>query len=126
MSESPDESITTFIFKNGDKFEGKILNGMMAGGKYTFANGNTFVGDFKENCPDNWGKFTWRNGSSYEGQFLDGRMCGDGKFVHYNNSTIISARFPDWDQILTRIISDEFYYYSVPAKFYYRFPLANN
>ena len=93
---------------------------------YIFAKGDVYQGDFNHSpdktysYPDNWGKFTWANGSTYEGQFVNGRMSGDGTFIHYNKATTISARFLDWEYILNRMILPDKFYYKVPEMEYYK------
>ena len=94
---------------------------------YCFANGDAYQGHFgyspddaSYTYPDNWGKFTWANGSTYEGQFVDGRMSGDGTFIHYNKVTTISASFLDWEDILNRMILPDKFYYKVPEMEYYK------
>ena len=124
MSASND--IVHVKFDNGDCYEGRMTNGKMDGGKYVFANGIVFQGDFnfsadnKFSFPDNWGKVTWPNGSTYEGQFVNGRMSGDGVFIHYNNHARISTRFLDWEIILNQMILPDGFYYDVPTRSYYR------
>ena len=44
MSASND--IVHVKFDNGDCYEGRMTNGKMDGGKYIFANGTVFQGDF--------------------------------------------------------------------------------
>ena len=93
---------------------------------YSFANKDMYQGDFNYSpdgtytYPDNWGKFTWANGSTYEGQFVNGRMRGDGTFIHYNKVTTISTRFFDWEDILNQMILPDKFYYKVPEREYYK------
>ena len=121
-----DNNISRITFKNGDVYEGKIINGMMACGTYKYADGSAYVGDFTNNIPDVWGKYTWVNGSSYEGQFMEGIMRGDGEFIHYNKQYRISARFTDWEFIINKMVLSDRFYYTFPGTFYYRIPDANS
>ena len=43
-------------------------------GTYIFANGDTYEGDFKENKMHGEGKYTWTSGRFYEGLFEDGKI----------------------------------------------------
>jgi len=47
-------------------------------GKDTFANGDTYEGDYKRGKPDGIGIYTWANGSQYEGPFVNGVKHGSG------------------------------------------------
>jgi len=93
---------------------------------YCIKNIGAYQGDFNYSpdetytYPDNWGKFTWANGSTYEGQFVNGRMSGDGTFIHYNKATTLSARFLDWEYILNQMILPDKFYYKVPEMEYYK------
>jgi len=93
---------------------------------YVIKNIGEYQGDFSYSpdetytYPDNWGKFTWANGSTYEGQFVNGRMRGDGTFIHYNKVTTISTRFLDWANILNQMILPDRFNYNIPDMEYYR------
>jgi len=93
---------------------------------YCFANGDLYQGDFiyspdeTYTYPGNWGKFTWANGSTYEGQFENGRMSGDGTFIHYNKAITLSTRFFNWEYILNQMILPDKFYYKVPEMEYYK------
>ncbi len=68
-----------FIFANGDCYEGDFQDGKFHGkGKYTWANGLTYVGDFQDFELHGKGKCTWANGNTYEGDFQYGMMHGFG------------------------------------------------
>jgi len=41
-------------------------------GKYTFANGETYTGEFYNNAPFGKGTYTWPDGRTYTGYFEDG------------------------------------------------------
>ena len=55
---------------------GNCLNGK---GKYTFANGDTYEGDFVKGKQQGLGKYIFKNGHIYTGQFAAGTFNGKGK-----------------------------------------------
>jgi hypothetical protein len=55
-------------------------------GKYTYANGNVYVGEFVNNGPLAYGKLEYASGDVYEGQFIDGNINGHGKLTHSSGS----------------------------------------
>jgi hypothetical protein len=69
-------------YKSGDSYFGfiklKLRNGK---GKYNFADGRIYEGDFLDDKFHGKGKFTWLDGDFYEGDFVDGKRTGKGKFT---------------------------------------------
>lgn len=63
---------------------GNCLNGF---GKYLFANGNTFEGNFVNGRSNGKGKVVNTDGSSYVGDFVNGKMEGIGIYVYANGNT---------------------------------------
>jgi hypothetical protein len=45
--------------------------------KYTFPDGSTYEGEWKENAPNGWGLFRWTDGSLYEGFWSKGCRHGN-------------------------------------------------
>ncbi len=74
-------------FKNGDKYEGAFVHGIMTdeNGKYSFKDGSFYMGSFKQNHFEGKGKLTFRDGSWVEGNFEKGLL--QGKATYYNAST---------------------------------------
>ena len=72
--------------ENGDVCEGTWANGKLGGkgttaeaalewltvlaGKYRWADGNSYEGDFVDDSRDGFGVYRWLDGSIYEGQFV--------------------------------------------------------
>jgi hypothetical protein len=48
-------------------------------GTYNFANGNKYLGEFKDRKPNGQGTYTFANGNKYVGQFKDGKR--NGQFI---------------------------------------------
>ncbi len=46
-----------------------------------YANGETYIGEFKHNERDGKGLFTYANGDVYNGEFLHGQPHGTGMLV---------------------------------------------
>jgi hypothetical protein len=55
-------------------------------GKYTFDNGNVYVGEFVNNRGHGFGRMEYADGSVYEGLYIDGEKNGNGKFTYGNGS----------------------------------------
>ncbi|PNT75254.1 hypothetical protein BRADI_1g29140v3 [Brachypodium distachyon] len=69
-------------FPNGDIFQGSWVQGQMEGhGRYTWANGNTYVGTMRNGLMSGKGILTWNNGDSFQGSWLDGMMHGYGLYT---------------------------------------------
>ena len=41
-------------------------------GTFTWANGESYTGEFKNNQPNGQGEYSWPSGRKYTGQFRDG------------------------------------------------------
>ena len=50
-------------------------------GSYTYANGDKYVGEFKDNKKHGQGTFTWGSGAKYVGEFKDGNYHGQGTYT---------------------------------------------
>ena len=50
-------------------------------GKYTWANGNMYEGDYQTEKKHGKGTLTWANGDIYRGDFKDDKMHGKGTFI---------------------------------------------
>lgn len=45
-------------------------------GEFKSADGDKYIGGYQENLKSGIGTFTWQNGNSYEGQWKEGYMHG--------------------------------------------------
>ncbi len=84
-----------YTFANGDIYEGDFVNGELTGkGKYTFTNGDIYEGKFAYGELTGKGKYTWTSGEIYEGDFVDGKRTGRGKLTS-SNGDIYEGNFVD-------------------------------
>jgi len=89
------ESRTKMTLKNGDLYEGDVVNGQRTGkGKYVSKNGSVYVGDFVNGVRTGKGKLTLSNGTVYEGDFVNGKANGFGKLTQ-NTGEVQLGRFVD-------------------------------
>ena len=56
-------------------------------GTYTWPDGSTYFGGWKDGKPNGHGILTYSNGSSYVGEFKDGKPTGQGTYTWPNGST---------------------------------------
>mgnify|MGYP002630957403 CR=1 FL=1 len=79
---------TTFIWPNGDKYEGQMFQEQMHGrGIFTAVQGYVYTGEFKHGKPNGLGKLVYDNGDRYEGGFLNDTLHGKGKYLYANGDT---------------------------------------
>ena len=62
-------------------------------GTLTFANGNKYVGAWKNNKLHGEGTYTWPSGAQYVGAWKDNERHGEGTYTYPNGNTMIGA----WD-----------------------------
>ena len=65
----------------GDCVEGDCYNGK---GKYSYADGPVYEGDWQKGHRTGKGKMTWPNGDVYEGDWQKGHRAGKGKYTWPN------------------------------------------
>ena len=69
----------TYTYANGNKYVGEFKDGLYNGqGNYIFTNGNKYVGEFKGNNFNGQGTFTYTDGSKYVGEFNEDYFNGQG------------------------------------------------
>ena len=80
--------ILTFLLAFGFSIEGECIEGDCRNGQgtYTLANGNQYVGEFKDSFPNGQGTFTWPSGKKYVGEFKDGLYHGWGILTKPNRA----------------------------------------
>ena len=73
----------TYTWADGDIYVGDWRNGERTGqGTLTFASGAEYVGEFRDNKRTGQGTYTWANGDIYVGEFQDGKKHGQGTYTH--------------------------------------------
>ena len=78
-----DNGYGTWVYSNGDKYEGTWVNQKMHGqGTYYYKNGNIYKGGFKNNMLDGTATFTAHNGDKYVGQYKKNEMEGEGTYFY--------------------------------------------
>ena len=50
-------------------------------GTWTFADGEKYVGEWKDNNKHGLGTFTWASGNKYVGEYKDGKRNGQGTYT---------------------------------------------
>ncbi len=81
-----DTKVETINFKNGNIYEGEVLeidNKFIANGDGTmkYTNGDNYTGEFKNNQRHGEGLMTYENGNIYEGNFKLNQRDGFGKMI---------------------------------------------
>jgi hypothetical protein len=72
-----------YVFADGGTYEGEWSGGEMHGrGKYIYDDGETYEGDWIEGEKNGRGKFVYANGDSYEGEYSDDNQHGRGVFTY--------------------------------------------
>ena len=76
-----------YNWANGNFYDGEYQNDMRNGkGKLASANGDFYSGEFQYNKIHGYGKLTWANGEIYDGDFKDDKMHGHGKLTMANGN----------------------------------------
>jgi len=69
----------TRTYANGDKYVGEFKNSKKSGrGTYTSANGDKYVGEFKDDKRNGQFTVTYANGDKYVGEYKNGKQNGQG------------------------------------------------
>ena len=85
----------TYTFASGDKYVGEYRNDKKHGqGTYTHADGDNYVGEYRDGKPYGQGTYTfgpsskWA-GDKYVGEFKDGKKHGQGTYTHANGNKYV-------------------------------------
>lgn len=74
------------VFSNGDMYMGEWADKCPNGnGKCLWSDGCMYVGDWYRGRPMDKGKFSWPSGATYEGNFKNGYMDGEGTYTGSSN-----------------------------------------
>lgn len=75
-------------FANGDTYEGNFSNGLMNGkGTYVKADGTKYLGDFLAGKITGQEVVYYTNGDVYEGKMVNGKREGSGKYLFANGTS---------------------------------------
>ena len=78
----------TFIWPNGDKYNGNWKNQKPHGlGTFKWVNGTKYIGDWEFGIQNGQGTVTWTNGDKYIGGRKNGEADGQGTFIFANGIT---------------------------------------
>ena len=87
-----DNCFGTYNFANGDKYVGEWKDNIPSGqGTGTYANGHKYVGEFKDNKRNGQGTFTFANGEKYVGEFKDDNRHGQGTYTFADGDQYVGA-----------------------------------
>ena len=80
----------TLTFANGEKYVGEYKDGKNNGqGTYTYPDGRKYVGEWKDSKKNGQGTFTFLDGRKYVGEWKDGKNNGLGAFTYANGDQYI-------------------------------------
>jgi len=86
----------SLINANGDTYVGEFKDDKFNGkGTYNVANGNKYVGEFKDGKFNGQGTVTILNGNKYVGEFKDGKRNGQGTLYAPNDSIMSQGIWAD-------------------------------
>ena len=86
----------TLCCANGDTYVGGFKDGLFSGmGVYTYANGDRYEGTFSEGKKQGTGKITWADGSYYEGEFSNDKKNGQGEYHWADGSSYVGTFVDD-------------------------------
>jgi len=81
-----------FTFANGDVFDGQFKDGSLDGrGSARWFNKNHYEGEWKNGYPSGNGTYTWASGNRYTGQWAEGKQNGGGDFRFANGNHYVGA-----------------------------------
>ena len=78
----------TYTFANEDTYTGEWKDGKKNGqGTYTFANGDTYAGEWSGDEKNRQGTYTFANGDTYSGEWDGDKKNGQGIYTFANGDT---------------------------------------
>ena len=79
-----------FSYNDGNTYEGEYKNDMREGrGIYRYKNGDKYIGEWKKDKKHGKGIIFFSNGERYEGDFKEGNFDGFGMFYYINGEKYI-------------------------------------
>ncbi|KAK8968780.1 Phosphatidylinositol 4-phosphate 5-kinase 1 [Platanthera guangdongensis] len=84
------------VLQNGDLYCGGFSGNVPHGrGKYLWADGCMYEGEWRRGKAAGKGKFSWTSGATFEGEFKGGRMEGFGTFIGADGDTYCGSWMAD-------------------------------
>ena len=84
----------TYYFANGEKYVGEFKDDKQHGqGTYIFADGEKYVGEFTDSKKNGHGTYTYLNGDRYVGEWEDDQRHGQGIFIFGLNSDAAGDKY---------------------------------
>ena len=78
-----------YTWADGNNYVGEFRDGKLTGrGTYTLPNGEKYVGEFRDGKRTGQGTYSWVNGEKYVGEFRDGKRTGLGTFSRNVSTTL--------------------------------------
>ena len=82
----------TYTFANGNKYVGEFRNDKPNGqGTATYPNGDQYVGEFRNSKKHGQGTFTFVSGNKYVGEYRDDQKHGQGTYTHPDGNKYVGA-----------------------------------
>ena len=72
----------TYIYADGEKYVGEFKDNNRNGqGTYTYPDGEKYVGEWKDGIENGQGTYKWPDGRKYSGEHKDGKANGQGTYI---------------------------------------------
>ena len=79
-----------YTYHDGNDYVGEFKDGKRNGhGAATFADGNKYIGEWKDGKRNGQGTFTFADGAKYVGEFKDDMRNGQGTYTFASGSTLV-------------------------------------
>ncbi len=86
----------TYTFASGNKYVGEFKDDKRNGqGTFTFANGEKYVGEFKDDKRNGQGTYISASGGKYVGEWRNGKMDGQGTLFRANGAVVNAGIWAD-------------------------------
>ena len=92
-----DNCFGTYTYANGDEYVGEFKNDQRygQGTYYSLADnefkGDKYVGEWKDNKMHGQGTYTYANGDKYVGEYKDNKTNGHGTYYHNNGNKYVGV-----------------------------------
>ena len=77
-----------YIFADGREYDGEWVNNKLHGkGRFKWPDGRTYTGEYLNDKKDGKGLFEWPDGKKYNGEWKNGKQHGEGYLYSVKNLT---------------------------------------